>query len=350
MDISEVTDIEGYKQWMAERHMKGHFDREGELDDFEPWLWKWDDVYAALTKGADFFEVGFGGRRNVNLVNPTTGRRKPSYTMSGSLQYLMPGDVAESHRHMATTCRWVIQGDESAFSVMDGEAFPLLAGDLLVAPPYAWHGHYHQGQTPMIWLTATSELLRMNHGPAGAKYPERIQPADKPSGWWSGVMSGPTRPAALRSEHLRPPYRYQWTDTYGALMTLKEREVSDPYDGILLDFANPLDGGPTFTTLAARIQLLTAHEGTKAHRHNSTTLLRAFRGNGATVVDGKRLEWSQGDIFVIPPWAIHHHENLGPQDAILYSLSDDSTWRNLGVYFEENEPTEVAKGRRAFTV
>ncbi len=51
---------------------------------------------------------------------------------------------------------------------------------MLVAPPYAWHGHYHNGQQPMIWLTATSELLRLNHGPAGANYRERIQPADKP--------------------------------------------------------------------------------------------------------------------------------------------------------------------------
>jgi gentisate 1,2-dioxygenase len=221
---------------------------------------------------------------------------------------------------------------------MDGEAFPLLEGDLLVAPPYAWHGHYHQGEKPMIWLTATSQLLRLNHGPAGAKYPERLQPADKPSGWWSNVMSGATRASAVKGEYLRPPYRYQWSDTYATLTMLREQEVSDPYDGIQLDFSNPLDGGPTFTTLAARLQLLGGHEVTRDHRHNSTTLFQAFRGTGTTVVDGERLEWSQGDIFVIPPWAAHHHENRGDEDAILYSLSDDPTWRNLGVYFEEDVP------------
>jgi gentisate 1,2-dioxygenase len=266
--------------------------------------------------------------------------------MSGSLQFLLPGDTAQSHKHMATTCRWVINGDPGAFSVMDGEAFPLLEGDLLVAPPYAWHGHYHNGEKPMIWLTATSELLRLNHGPAGATYPERIQPADKPEGWFSSVMSGPTRPEAAKHGFLRPPYRYKWPDTYAALTALKEREESDPYDGIRLDFTNPLDGGPTFTTMAARVQLFTAQEKTKAHRHNSTTIYQAFRGSGVTVADGKRLEWTQGDIFVVPPWAIHHHENLSGDDAILYSLSDDPVWRGMGVYFEESDPVAEPAGGR----
>jgi gentisate 1,2-dioxygenase len=347
MDLSEVKDIEAFDQWLAGHNVKGIWDRDGDSTEFEPWLWKWEELYAALVKAADFFEVGFGGRRNINLINPGVGRRRPSHTMSGSLQYLMPGDTAQSHRHMATTCRWVVNGDAGAFSVMDGEAFPLLEGDLLVAPPYAWHGHYHEGQKPMIWLTATSELLRLNHGPAGATYPERIQPVDKPEGWWSSVMSGPTRPTALPSGFLRPPYRYRWAETQAALMTLKQREESDPFDGIILDFTNPLDGGPTFSTMAARIQLLTPHETTRAHRHNSTTIYQAFRGSGVTVADGKRLEWSQGDIFVIPPWAIHHHENLRDDDAILYSLGDDPVWRGLGVYFEEHDPVPEPIGARS---
>ena len=65
------------------------------------------------------------------------------------------------------------------------------------------------------------------------------------------------------------------------------------------------------------------------------------------MADGKRLEWTQGDIFVIPPWAIHHHENLSGGDAILYSLSDDPVWRGMGVYFEENDPLEEPVGARA---
>jgi gentisate 1,2-dioxygenase len=207
MDIAEVKDIKAFDRWLAEHNVKGIWDREGEDTDFKPWLWKWNDLYTAMEKSADFFEVGFGGRRNINLINPTTGRRQPSHTMSGSLQFLMPGDIAETHKHMATTCRWVINGDDGAFSIMDGEEFPLLEGDLLVAPPYAWHGHRHSGEKPMIWLTSTSQLLRLNHGPDGADYPERIQPVDKPSGWWASVMYGPTRATELKGEFLRPPYR-----------------------------------------------------------------------------------------------------------------------------------------------
>jgi gentisate 1,2-dioxygenase len=240
---------------------------------------------------------------------------------------------------MATTCRWVIKGDDGAFSVAEGEAMPILEGDLLVAPPYAWHDHFHRGEEPVIWLSCTSDLLRLNPGPAGENYPQQQQPQDKPEGWWSTVISGPTRPSSLKSEFLRPPFRYRWADTYAALTALKAREEADPYDGVRVDFANPLDGGPTFTTLACSVQLLTSHDVTRAHRHNSTGLYQAFRGSGVTVVDGQRLEWSQGDIFVIPPWTVHHHENHGSEDAILYSLSDDPVWKALGVYFEEAQPS-----------
>ena len=121
-------------------------------------------------------------------------------------------------------------------------------------------------------------------------------------------------------------------------MALKAREEVDPHDGIRVDFKNPVDGGPTFPTMACSVQLLAGHEITRAHRHNSTVLYQAFRGSGVTVVDGQRLEWAQGDIFVLPPWALHHHENGRGEDTILYSISDEPVWRALHLYKEENEP------------
>ena len=120
-------------------------------------------------------------------------------------------------------------------------------------------------------------------------------------------------------------------------MALKAREELDPYDGIRIDFKNPLNAGPTFPTMACSVQLLTGNETTGSHRHNSTVLYQAFRGSGVTVVDGERLEWSQGDIFVIPPWAVHHHENTQSADAILYSISDEPVARALGVYAQDNQ-------------
>ncbi|HEY3116760.1 MAG TPA: cupin domain-containing protein, partial [Chloroflexota bacterium] len=71
------------------------------------------------------------------------------------------------------------------------------------------------------------------------------------------------------------------------------------------------------------------------HRHNCTTIYHAFRGSGVTQVGDERIEWSQGDILVVPPWTWHHHENRANQDSILYSITDRPALATLGLFREE---------------
>jgi gentisate 1,2-dioxygenase len=338
MDIAEVKDVESFDKWLAERNLSGLWGRE-RSGDFKPWLWKWDDIHTALEKAGEVIGLDFVNRRDVNLVNPTTKIGRPSKTVSGTLQYLMPGDVARAHRHSAATARWVVAGDEGAYSVVEGEAFPVLEGDLLVAPSMAWHDHYHKGTKPTIWLSSLdNQFTQLTHS-FGENYPEEQQPVEKPEGW-SALTAAAIRAKSVEQEFVPPPYRYRWADTYASLMALKAREDVDPYDGIRVDFRNPVDGGPTFPTMTCSVQLLSSHEVTRAHRHNSTVLYQAFRGNGVTVVDGQRFEWNQGDIFVVPPWALHHHENGRAEDSILYSISDEPVWRALNLYREDNSPAD----------
>jgi 1-hydroxy-2-naphthoate dioxygenase len=56
-------------------------------------------------------------------------------------------------------------------------------------------------------------------------------------------------------------------------------------------------------------------------------------------VDGTVLEWSEGDIFVVPPWAGHFHENRTSEDAVLYSMDDWPTFKALALYREEEVAT-----------
>jgi 1-hydroxy-2-naphthoate dioxygenase len=49
-----------------------------------------------------------------------------------------------------------------------------------------------------------------------------------------------------------PPYRYSWTETCANLMALKEN-AGDPFDCVLLEYANPLTGGPTIQTFSCQI-------------------------------------------------------------------------------------------------
>ena len=88
--------------------------------------------------------------------------------------------------------------------------------------------------------------------------------------------------------------RYPWADTHAALMALRENGESDPYDGIMIMLASPVDGGPTLPTIAWQAQLLSKKQKTLPHRHNSTTFYFAFEGEGAVVIESERLEYRQG--------------------------------------------------------
>jgi gentisate 1,2-dioxygenase len=117
-------------------------------------------------------------------------------------------------------------------------------------------------------------------------------------------------------------------------MALKET-TGDPCDGILLEYTNPSTGGPTLQTFSCQIQLLRPHEKTRSHRHTSTTVYHAFRGDGMTKVSANEFNWTKGDIFVVPSWQWHSHENNTNEDAILFSITDKPSTVALGLYREE---------------
>ena len=59
-------------------------------------------------------------------------------------------------------------------------------------------------------------------------------------------------------------------------------------------------------------------------------------GSGCTVIDGRRMDWTAHDTFVIPTWAWHEHQNGNPRErALLFSFNDEPTFRALGLYREE---------------
>src|SRR2546427_3035813 len=75
---------------------------------------------------------------------------------------------------------------------------------------------------------------------------------------------------------------------------------------------------------------------TKPHRHSSSQVYHVFRGHGATIVDGLRLEWEQGDFFALPPYAWHEHVNgSSTEEVVLFSTTDTAVLEPLNLYFED---------------
>src|SRR5207244_7556208 len=113
-------------------------------------------------------------------------------------------------------------------------------GDLLDQPNWTGHGTTNQGNEPAIWFTAMDTSLNQYlNAWFNEKYPEGLsQPITKADGYTmkrSGVLRSPA------AEQKGPvPIRYRWRDTLGALENLAAAGEVDPYDGVAVDYIDPL--------------------------------------------------------------------------------------------------------------
>ena len=168
------------------------------------------------------------------------------------------------------------------------------------------------------------------------------QPVVKPDGYCRQRL-GIVRPRTANVGGQALPYTYKWTDTLAALKEVAEAGRKDPHDGILLEYANPLTGGPTMPTIGCWIQWLGPGEITKPHRHTSSTIYHVVEGQGAVTVGGKKgvgddLTWGPKDCFFVPSWKWHQFRNTSKKEpAIIFSATDRPVLESLGLYREEQE-------------
>ena len=89
------------------------------------------------------------------------------------------------------------------------------------------------------------------------------------------------------------------------MQEVADQGIHDPYDGVLLEYKNPVTGGHTFLTMTCHLQMLLPGEETRFHRHTGTTLYHTVQGQGATEIDHEKpteLAWDGHDSFSLPSW------------------------------------------------
>ena len=149
MDIEDIVAIPDLNRWLAERDLRGFWEREIDQTEFKPHLWKWDNIYAGLMKAIEVVamdQTGIQtGRRNIGLRIPSLGGRGTP-TISLGAQCLLPGEVALAHKHTPSAIRFVIKGTPGAYTVVEGEPIPMAEGDLITTPQWTWHDHYNERQ------------------------------------------------------------------------------------------------------------------------------------------------------------------------------------------------------------
>jgi gentisate 1,2-dioxygenase len=331
--------LEALNEWLRQRGIGADWLHDEADDDLQekrwPRLCKGADIYPAVLKAGELVPVGPRGLTEMRNLGANLG----TSTISLGYQILMPGERTRAHRNAKNETRFVLEAPQGAVFIAEGEAFPMEEGDLIVSPTWTAHDHHNGGDRPAIWLDGLDTGLMRFGVDVNERYPEEApyQIVDRPADFAARAHRH-MRPDRLETAYRLPPMRYPWKETEAQLRALADGMSDwDPWDGVYLRYANPVDGGATVQTMSCAVQLLPPNLVTRRHRHNCTTIYHAFRGRGVIEFEEERLEWEEGDLFSVPPWTWHRHENRAADDAILFSLSDWPAMASVGFYREERD-------------
>lgn len=300
--------------------------------------WRWRDLEPLLERiGNEVDLAAAGPRRTLRLHNPGLAVGT-THTFWGSIQVILPGEVATAHRHSASALRFIMKG-HGAWTTVEGECYPMAEGDLVLTPAWTWHDHVHKGDEPMVWLDVLDiSLMKSMEATFFEPYAGDVQPVRAlPDPSWRAFGSGLMRPPNAQPRSVNPLLSYPFGMAEAALHAATGLPA-DPCDDVVLEYQNPTDGASAMRTLGMQLQLLRAGFNGQRRRHTGSKLYYVVRGQGVTTVEDERFEWSQGDFMVIAPWAWHRHQNNTPQNAMLWQVNDLPTLKLLQYHREETAP------------
>jgi gentisate 1,2-dioxygenase len=304
-----------------------------------PYVWHWRDLRPQAMRATELVGTQQAERRVLILSNPGAPGMAATNTLSANIQVVMPGEMARAHRHTLAALRLVIES-KGGYTTVNGEKLPMLPGDLVLTPNWTWHDHANDTDGPMIWLDGLdAPLVRMLEAWFQETYPDESQSVGEGFGRSLakyGSASG-LRPSweSVPAGKASPLWRYPYTEAKATLEKLAAQGEGSRFDGVILEYTNPVTGGPAMPTIGCHIQLLRPGEQTQAHRHTSSTAYHVIEGEGHSIVNGRRLDWEDKDVFVVPTWMIHEHVNTGNRPAILFSHTDAPMMRALDLWREE---------------
>jgi len=302
----------------------------------QPTVWKFSDVKRLMLEASDVISAEEAERRVLVLENPgVPGKSRITNSLFAGIQLIMPGEIADVHRHVSSAIRFVLEGD-GAYTAVDGEKTAMKHGDFIITANWAPHDHGNPGKQPVMWLDVL-DMPTVNHFDTsfGEHYEEKMQKTNHADGdsferFASGVLPD-GMPAVLNRS---PVINYPYAKMRPILTRLKDTDDVDKRHGARVRYANPINGGPVLPTMGAYLSLLPKGFKGEPYRSTDGAIFACAEGQGTTVVDGKTIEWGINDVFVVPSWKryTHHVSN----EAVLFSISDRPAQEALGIWREGN--------------
>jgi gentisate 1,2-dioxygenase len=309
--------------------------------DILPYIWRWSDVRPRILEAGRRISAEEAERRVLMYLNPGLGGSPgATQTLFTGIQLIMPGEIAPTHRHVPSALRVVVEGN-GAYTTVSGEKTLMRPGDFVTTPNWAWHDHGNESDEPMMWLDGLDMpfILAMNamfYEELGNGY--EIQPVVKELEDSQQRYNRGFRPSHDRfGGNYSPILNYRYDDVRETLelmaRTADASAEEEGEEGLMVDYVNPLSGGPTLPTIAAHAQLIRAGEHTRAVRDTASRIYHVLDGRGASIIGGQRMDWEKGDTFCAPTWAWREH-SVDSRDsaAVLFSFDDAPIQRPFGLY------------------
>ncbi|MEM8664425.1 MAG: cupin domain-containing protein, partial [Pseudomonadota bacterium] len=305
-----------------------------------PIHWPYKGLRDHVLRSLDLVTPEKAGRRVVYLSNPE--RRDVSAAVGWlytGIQVMNAGERASAHRHAASALRFIMEG-EGAYTIVDGHKLTLGRNDFVLTPNGTWHEHgVDENGSICIWQDGLDiPLVNALDANFYEVHPDLHQtsnaPVDDMTVTWGG--SGILPQSEAWSRPYSPLLAYRWEPTYEQLSKAANQSDGSPYDGIIMDYVNPVTGGPVMQTIGAQMQLIRPGERTKAHRQVGSFVFQVAKGTGTAIVGGKRFDMEERDIFVVPSWTWHEFANgSASEDFCLFAFHDLPVMKSLGLYREE---------------
>jgi gentisate 1,2-dioxygenase len=292
-----------------------------------PYLWKWSDVRPRVMRAGELVTAAEAERRVLYFVNPglPPEELKAVGTLYSGVQLILPGEIARTHHHTPSATRFILEG-ELAYTTVSGERTLMRKGDYVTTPNWTWHDHGNESDRPMLWLDGLdlpfvieldAVFFELFVEKTGSDVQPVVRPMDDATHRWARNL----RPSYQRHDaRFSPILNYRWEDSRAALHALRD-DTASAFDGVMLEYINPVNGGPSLPTMSAYLQLLRTGERTKAHRHTASSVYSVAEGAGHSIIAGQRFDWREGDTFVVPSWSWHEHAADGGE-AVLFAFSD----------------------------
>lgn len=349
--VSGNTELEQYYETVRGLNTEAFWNVANDIEPWEPHTlssvmhWDFEKIRPQLLRAADLVSPADAGRRVLVLMNKKRAHIRAACGMLFSgLQITRPGEFTSAHRHVASALRFIMEG-KKGYTVVNGNHITLAPRDFVITPNGTWHEHgvEEDGETciwqdgldiPMANAFEANDFAVLKEG----ERQERTMPTNYSPNTWGG--SGVILADQEWSQPYSPLFKFTWERTYEALVNAAKVNDGSPYDGILMEYRNPATGGPVMMTMGAAMQMLRPGEHTKAHKHTGSIMYQCAKGKGYSIIDGKRYDWKEKDIFCVPSWTWHEHCNLSDSDdACLFQFNDLPTIKKLG-YFQEKAYTD----------